>query len=184
MALVITNNKERILKMSKSIKELYIEKKQQFLNKWDEANRKYPWLKPVLIGCGCALVGGVCYNIYKNNAKNATYTSVEQPIEKNPYCGMIQSTTNMGVDRDDISFQPGNRNTTKESLKEIWERDYKDNWDEVIECAKRLNLKPGEMFIIEDQKQFVGDPAFPDLDPNRALVSHLVDDYGVYPPED
>ena len=149
--------------------------------KWQEANEKYPWLKPVFIGLGITLVGGVCYGVYKNSMNSIDNITLENGDQTNNYAGMIQASS---ADSENPMFTPGNRATSEESLKEIWEHDYKNNWDEVIECTKRLNLKAGEMFIIEDQKQFLGDPRFLDVDPNRPIVSHLVDDYGVYPPKD
>lgn len=167
--------------MSNNFIETINEKKQQLKKKWQEANVKYPWLKPVLIGLGIAALGGVCYGIYKNSMNSINNITLGNDNQTSNYLGMIQASADDG---ENATFTPGNRATTEESLKDIWERDYKDNWDEVMECAKRLNLKAGEMFIIEDQKQFIGDPQFPDLDPNRAIVSHLVDNYGVYPPKE
>ena len=167
--------------MSNNFIETINEKKQQLKTKWQEANTKNPWLKPVLIGFGVATFSGVCYGIYKNSMNSIDNITLGNDDQSSNYLGMIQASA---ADSENTTFTPGNRATTEESLKEIWERDYKDNWDEVMECAKRLNLKAGEMFIIEDQKQFIGDPHFPDLDPNRAIVSHLVDNYGVYPPKE
>lgn len=167
--------------MSNNFIETINEKKQQLKKKWQEANAKYPWLKPVLIGLGIAAFGGACYGIYKNSMNSIDNITLGNGDQTNNYAGMIQASATNG---DNPTFTPGNRATSEESLKEIWERDYKDNWDEVIECAKRLNLKAGEVFIIEDQKQFLGDPRYPDVDPNRAIVSHMVDDYGVYPPKE
>lgn len=54
-----------------------------------------------------------------------------------------------------------------------WDESYRENWDKVKEFASALALKPGEMFVIEDGREYDRD----------VIVSHLVYGDGVYPPD-
>lgn len=67
-----------------------------------------------------------------------------------------------------------------------WDEKYRYNYDRVREFAKTLDLFEGESFMIEDQKQFLSDPAsyYANMDPTMPVVSHMVWNEGVYPPED
>ena len=62
-----------------------------------------------------------------------------------------------------------------------WDEKYRENYDAVVAFANTLNLYDGEMFIIEDQKQYINDNNFPTMDKDHPIVSHLVNDTGVYP---
>jgi len=62
-----------------------------------------------------------------------------------------------------------------------WDEKYRDNFNAVKDFANTLNLFEGEMFIIEDQKQYAGTDTFMDLDEDHPIVSHLIDGTGVYP---
>ena len=62
-----------------------------------------------------------------------------------------------------------------------WNEKYRENYDAVVAFANTLNLYDGEMFIIEDQKQYINDNNFPTMDKDHPIVSHLVNDTGVYP---
>ena len=62
-----------------------------------------------------------------------------------------------------------------------WDEKYRDNFNAVKDFANTLNLFEGEMFIIEDQKQYAGTDTFMDLDEEHPIVSHLIDGTGVYP---
>ena len=68
-------------------------------------------------------------------------------------------------------LQAGILNDISKNDKEEWKK-YEENWNKVNEFAETLHLLPGECFIIED-----ADEATP-------IVSHLVCNEGVYPPED
>lgn len=65
-----------------------------------------------------------------------------------------------------------------------WDEKYRENYDRVIEFANSLNLFDGEMYIIEDQKQYIGQGFFPEMDPEHPIVSHMIYNDGSYPPED
>lgn len=62
-----------------------------------------------------------------------------------------------------------------------WDEKYRDNFNAVKDFANTLNLFEGEMFIIEDQKQYAGTDTFANLDEEHPIVSHLIDGTGVYP---
>lgn len=57
-----------------------------------------------------------------------------------------------------------------------WDEKYRDNFNKVTDFAKTLELEEGEMYIIEDQKQY-------NVDSPDPCVSHLVNGEGAYPPE-
>ena len=133
--------------------------------KWNEANKKYPWLKPVLIGSAIALVCGGGYYLYK---KNQPEPIVELPSAPTPMPEPIPYESEQAPDPTVIE-------NAEAMFKEFWEQNYKDNWDEVVECAKRLELKPGEMFIIEDPSAYGND--------TEPIISHLVNGSGLYPPD-
>lgn len=57
-----------------------------------------------------------------------------------------------------------------------WDEKYRDNFNKVTDFAKTLKLEEGEMYIIEDQKQY-------NVDSPDPCVSHLVNGEGAYPPE-
>ena len=166
-----------------SIKGKIMEAKENVQKKWKEANEKYPWLKTALIAGGVALIGGGVY--YYNQKQNEPKTlqlanTVDEIDVYNTNGGMIKNTA------DGETFFPDNikGDLRLDEMKKNWEENYKDNWDEVIECVKRLNLKPGEMFIIEDQKQYIGKDNYFKVDPNIPIVSHLIDGTGCYPPDE
>ena len=62
-----------------------------------------------------------------------------------------------------------------------WDEKYRENYDAVVALANSLNLYNGEMFIIEDQKQYINDDNFQTMDKDHPIVSHLVNNTGVYP---
>ena len=71
---------------------------------------------------------------------------------------------------------------SEETSKEVkpwvanWDEKYRDNYNKVTDFAKTLELEEGEMYIIEDQKQY-------NVDSPDPCVSHLVNGEGAYPPE-
>lgn len=166
-----------------NFKKKFSEIKSKASKKWNEIDNKYPWFKWVLFGCGVTVIGGGMYYISKKVDNDNSYTTIIPADDKNKYLGMVSNYEHdpikqaaMDLDNDEkIYFDSSDADSTG-SLKEIWEEFYKDNWDEVSECAKRLSLKPGEMFIIEDPTQY-GDSTEP-------IISHLVNNTGVYPPEE
>lgn len=64
-----------------------------------------------------------------------------------------------------------------------WDEKYRDNFNAVKDFANTLNLFEGEMFIIEDQKQYIGTDTFMNLDEEHPIVSHLMHGNGIYPPD-
>lgn len=66
--------------------------------------------------------------------------------------------------------------------KEEWKK-YEDNWNKVNAFAETLTLLPGESFIIEDAEQYRDFSDFSQCDFSKPIVSHLVYNEGVYPPE-
>lgn len=147
-----------------SIKETITKKTSTLKEKWDNANKKYPWLKGALIAAGVTLVTGGLYYNYQNNKKKELETGtkvealpfIDQDAEgldhhhyMSHYAGMI---TNAGADNTLRMFPAFDY--SGEDLKNLWENDYKDNWDELMECVKRMNLKEGEMFCIENRQPY------------------------------
>ena len=73
----------------------------------------------------------------------------------------------------------------KEDEKERQEwKQYEENWNKVNEFAETLKLLPGESFIIEDPEQYRDCTDFSQCDFSKPIVSHLVYNEGVYPPEE
>lgn len=70
-----------------------------------------------------------------------------------------------------------------EKKEKTWNELYKETWDKVNEFAKTLKLQPGEMYIIEDQMQFQGDDYYSEVDFSMPVVSHLVFNETIYPPD-
>ena len=57
-----------------------------------------------------------------------------------------------------------------------WKEDYRDTWDEVHELTKRIDLAPGESYMIEEPRQL-------GLDTDQPVISHMIYGNGCYPPE-
>lgn len=57
-----------------------------------------------------------------------------------------------------------------------WKEEYRDTWDEVNELSKRIDLAPGESYMIEESRQL-------GLDTDRPVISHMIYGNGCYPPE-
>ena len=73
------------------------------------------------------------------------------------------------------------KKSTDEEFVNGWDEKYRENYDAVVALANSLNLYNGEMFIIEDQKQYINNDNFPTMDKDHPIVSHLVNNTGVYP---
>lgn len=69
-----------------------------------------------------------------------------------------------------------------ERKKEEWKL-YEYNWNLVNEFAKHIKLRPGEMFVLEDPEQYRDCTDYSQIDFSMPIVSHLVWNEGVYPPE-
>ena len=61
-----------------------------------------------------------------------------------------------------------------------WDEKYREQWDRVVDFAKTLDLEDGEAYYIEDQKQYKESG----VDQSVPVISHMVDNWGVYPPEE
>lgn len=104
----------------------------------------------------------------------------------------VSDPSNYVIDGDDLVYDNNvngreieieKRKSTDEGFVNGWDEKYRENYDAVVAFANTLNLYDGEMFIIEDQKQYIDDDTFADLDKNHPIVSHLVNNTGVYPEE-
>ena len=84
---------------------------------------------------------------------------------------------------NDHEIEIKGRRSTDDKFINCWDEKYRENYDAVVAFANTLNLYDGEMFIIEDQKQYIDDDTFADLDKNHPIVSHLINSTGVYPEE-
>ena len=94
----------------------------------------------------------------------------QHSIEFTRYLPEETEPRKMAIDRSDEKL-PANG----------WDEKYRDNFNAVKDFANTLNLFEGEMFIIEDQKQYAGTDTFMNLDEEHPIVSHLIDGTGVYP---
>lgn len=103
----------------------------------------------------------------------------------------VSDPNNYVIDGDDMVYDESTngreieieKKSTDEGFVNGWDEKYRENYDAVVAFADTLNLFNGEMFIIEDQKQYIDDDTFADLDKNHPIVSHLVNNTGVYPEE-
>ena len=130
----------------------------------------------VVIGTGLGVL--VSHIGTKSSAMDISYTQ-----DENNYAGMVQKGLSEDGNEDTVDYIPAkneNDESEKEAFKKLWEENYKENWDKVVSFADTLDLKPGEMFMIEDSKQYADEPWYD----GKPVISHLVDNYGIYPPED
>lgn len=103
----------------------------------------------------------------------------------------VSNPSNYVIDGSDLVYDENTdgreieieKKSTNEESVNGWDEKYRENYDAVVAFANSLNLFNGEMFIIEDQKQYIDDDTFADLDKNHPIVSHLVNNTGVYPEE-
>ncbi len=117
------------------------------------------------------------------NSNDQSYYIPPDPQSDNNYAGMVQKGLSEDGNEETINYIPAkneNDESEKEAFKKLWEENYKENWDKVVSFADTLDLKPGEMFMIEDSKQYADEPWYD----GKPVISHLVDNYGIYPPED
>ena len=96
-------------------------------------------------------------------------------------CAVVSATrSNDGMTLEDYALLE-----EKEDEKERQEwKQYEENWNKVNEFAETLKLLPGESFIIEDPEQYRDCTDFSQCDFSKPIVSHLVYNEGVYPPEE
>lgn len=94
----------------------------------------------------------------------------------------VRSENSMNSD-DWVELQNGILNDVSKSDKQDWEQ-YEENWNKVNEFAETLKLLPGESFIIEDAEQYRDCTDFSQCDFSKPIVSHLVYNEGIYPPEE
>ena len=138
---------------------------------------------PKVFIIGSLAVGTGLLLLCTNESNSGSNDNSALPEPDNDYAGMIQKGLSESGDTDKIEFIPAKNESDeshKNALKKLWEEEYKDNWDKVNACASSLDLKMGEMFIIEDSKQYADEPWYDGL----PIVSHLVNNSGVYPPDD
>jgi hypothetical protein len=57
-----------------------------------------------------------------------------------------------------------------------WDEKYRKNWNAVNKFAQDLILEDGESYLLEDAKQY-------NVPCDHAMISHLIDGTGCYPPE-
>lgn len=103
----------------------------------------------------------------------------------------VSDPSNYVVDGSDLVYDENidgceieiERKSTDNGFVNHWDEKYRENYDAVVAFANSLNLYNGEMFIIEDQKQYINDDNFVGMDKDHPIVSHLVNNTGVYPEE-
>ena len=103
------------------------------------------------------------------------------------FMGMITTCAVVSATRsnDSMTLEDYALLEEKEDEKERQEwKQYEENWNKVNEFAETLKLLPGESFIIEDPEQYRDCADFSQCDFSKPIVSHLVYNEGVYPPED
>ena len=131
---------------------------------------------------GIAVVGAGI-GIFMRSGNSKPESIYIPPSEDNDYAGMVQSGKSESGDDEEIDFIPAkdeSDESRKEALKKLWEEEYKENWDKVYDLANSLDLKYGEMFMIEDSKQYADEPWYD----GKPIVSHLVNNKGIYPPDE
>lgn len=109
----------------------------------------------IVIGSICLIVvGGISYAIGKNVEEN----NVAIPDD---IWDKIESNNNDN-DNDDSKLSTN------------WSEEYREGWNAVNELANSINLKDGESYIIERNNKYSDKP----------IVSHMIYDTGVYPPDE
>lgn len=72
-------------------------------------------------------------------------------------------------------YQDAQKDVTNE-INTNWTEDYRDTWDEIHELVDRIDLAPGETYVLEEASQL-------GVEANKPVISHLVYGTGCYPPE-
>lgn len=72
-------------------------------------------------------------------------------------------------------YQDAQKDVTNE-INTSWTEDYRDTWDEIHELVNRIDLAPGETYVLEEASQL-------GVEANKPVISHLVYGTGCYPPE-
>ncbi len=101
----------------------------------------------------------------------------------------VSDPSNYVIDGSDLVYDENTdgreieieKKSTNEESVNGWDEKYRENYDAVVAFANSLNLFNGEMFIIEDQKQYINDDIYANMDKDHPIVSHLIDGTGVYP---
>lgn len=65
-----------------------------------------------------------------------------------------------------------------------WSEEYREDYDKVVAFSKELNMRPGEMYMIEDCTQYYNTDWYEGSRDGSPAVSHLIYGIGVYPPEE
>ena len=117
---------------------------------------EHPNITAALIFMGCVTGAAVISAVRSENSMSADE------------CAELQNGILDDVSNDDVND---------------WEQ-YEENWNKVNAFAETLNLLPGESFIIEDAEQYRDCTDFSQCDFSKPIVSHLVYNEGVYPPEE
>lgn len=69
---------------------------------------------------------------------------------------------------------------SEEANKRLWEAGgYQENWDKVSELVKNMKFAPGEVWILEENS-ISTDAAYTGA---GWIAGHLVNNFGIYPPE-
>lgn len=125
-----------------------------------------------------AIVGGlgyVAYNTYKEN-KRDTY---EKIYDYDEILKLVEDNTEETVEDQKAYSCDVEERASKEELLPYWTRgwkeEYRDNWNLVHEFSDKLELEPGESYMIERMS---------DDETGKNVVSHMVDYTGVYPPDE
>lgn len=64
------------------------------------------------------------------------------------------------------------------------EEEYRETYDKVTEFANSLTLKLGEGYYIEDRTQYYDTDWYKGPKDGTPSVSHMIDGWGVYPPDE
>lgn len=128
-------------------------------------------------------------------AFNVSYDYYENDDDNDEECDRINEEAQIAAQKrmmmDDIMANPSDyvvvsknewekyQDAQKDVANEIdtsWKEDYRDTWDEIHELVDRIDLAPGETYVLEEASQL-------GVEANKPVISHLVYGTGCYPPE-
>ena len=128
------------------------------------------------------IIVGLIFAAKKDDDYDYDYDSFEDswiPDKSNNAC----ESNSVSVDESDNACESNSVSVDDFCTRNWNEELYRENWDKVNEFAKTLKLHKGESYILDDSQQFYDEPWYDEEKDGHAIVSHMLNGDGCYPPE-
>ena len=134
--------------------------------KISEFYKKHP------VGCNVAIgaIGITVLGLIKYKFSHTE--SVDEEIVEIPFEYMKEAEEKIADDDIETEIVETESKTINDRYE--WKEEYREGWNMVHEFSKTLPLIDGESYYIERNSEYSDDP----------IISHMIDDSGVYPPDD